>query len=81
MKIMRIKVEQNEKELLKASGNYIEDMGCYEVEIIKNEKGHDTTYRIEMADEQYIDITVSELNTLKQVLNNKSVSYLLGLKE
>ena len=78
--MMRIKVEQDEKELLKASGNYIEDMGCYEVEIIKNEKGHDTTYRIEMADEQYIDITVSELNTLKQILNNKSVSYLLGLE-
>ena len=78
--MMKIKVQQNETELLKASGNYIEDMGCYEVEIIKNDKGHDTTYRIEMADEQYLDITTSELNTLKQILNNHSVSYLLGLK-
>lgn len=79
--MMKIRIEHDEKELLKASGNYIEDMGCYEVEIIKNEKGHDTTYRIEMADEQYLDITINELNTLKHLLNIKEVSELLGLEE
>ena len=78
---MEIKVLQDSTGLLKASGNYLTDLECYEVEIIKNEKGHDTTYRIEMIDEDYIDITVSELNTLKQLLNNKEVSELLGLKE
>ena len=78
---MEIKIEKDGTGLLKASGNYYEELECYEVEIIKNEKGHDTTYRIEMIDEDYIDITVSELNTLKQLLNNKEVSELLGLEE
>ena len=78
---MEIKVLQDSTGLLKASGNYDDKLECYEVEIIKNDKGHDTTYRIEMADEQYIDITINELNTLKQLLNNKEVSKLLGLKE
>ena len=76
---MEVKVLQDETGLLKASGNYDEKLECYEVEIIKNEKGHDTTYRIEMIDEQYLDITVSELNTLKQILNNEEVSKLLYL--
>ena len=78
---MEIKVLQDSTGLLKASGNYDDKLGCYEVEIIKNDKGHDTTYRIEMIDEDYIDITTSELNTLKQLLNNKEVSKLLGLEE
>ena len=76
---MEIKVLQDSTGLLKASGNYLTGMECYEVEIIKNDKGHDTTYRLEMADEDYIDITVNELNTLKQLLNNKEVSELLYL--
>ena len=78
---MEIKVLQDSTGLLKASGNYDDKLECYEVEIIKNDKGHDTTYRIEMIDEDYIDITISELNTLKQLLNNKEVSKLLGLEE
>ena len=76
---MKIEIKQNDTELLKASANYLEDAECFEVEIIKNEKGHDTTYRIEMIDEQYIDITVNELKALKQLLNNETVTNLLGL--
>ena len=78
---MEIKVSQDNTGLVRASGNYDDKLECYEVEIIKNDKGHDTTYRIEMIDEDYIDITTSELNTLKQLLNNKEVSKLLGLEE
>ena len=76
---MKIEVKQNDTELLKASANYDDKLECYEVEIIKNDKGHDTTYRIEMIDEQYIDITVNELKALKQLLNNETVTNLLGL--
>ena len=79
---MEIKVLQDSTGLLKASGNYDNKLECYEVEIIKNDlENHDTTYRIEMIDEDYIDITTSELNTLKQLLNNKEVIKLLGLEE
>ena len=78
---MEVKVLHDETGLLKASGNYDEKLGCYEVEIIKNEKGHDTTYRIETIDNDYFDITISELRALKEILNNKEVSELLGLEE
>ena len=74
-----IKIKQDENGLLKASGNYLDALECYEVEIIKNDKGHDTTYRIEMIDNQYLDITVSELKTLKEILNNNEVSELLEI--
>lgn len=78
--MIKVKVEQDEKELLKASANYLKDLECYEVEIIKNELPADTTYRIEMIDGDYINITREELRGLKALLNNHSVSYLLGLE-
>ena len=75
---MLVKVEQDAKKLIKASGNFLEDMGCYEVELIRN-NGADTTYRIELADNDYLDITVNELRALKAILNNKSVESLLEI--
>lgn len=78
--MIKVKVEQNETELLKASANYLKDLECYEVEIIKNKLPADTSYRIEMIDGDYINITREELKGLKALLNNDSVSYLLGLE-
>ena len=80
---MKVEIKQNDTELLKASGNYLDDVECYEVEIIKNPvgfgRGHDTEYRIEFIDNDYIDITKTELRTLKELLNNETVSKLLKL--
>ena len=79
---MEIVVKQNEHgEILKVSGNYDKNMECYEVEIIKNDLPCDTTYRIELADEDYLNITISELRTLKEILNSHEVSRLLESKE
>ena len=61
--------------LIKASTGYSKEMECYEVELIKNDLGdhHDTEYRIELADNEYMDITLRELFMLKELLNNKQV--------
>ena len=77
--MIKVTIEQNEKELLKASGNYLDDLECYEVEIIKNNSPCDTSYRIEFIDNDYINITETELRTLKELLNNETVSKLLKL--
>ena len=77
--LMRVKVDQNEKELLKASGNYIKESDCFEVEIIKNDLPCDTTYRIELMDNDYLNVTKQELRVLKALLNDHRVSYLLEL--
>lgn len=77
--MIKVTIEQNEKELLKASGNYLDDLECYEVEIIKNNLPCDTSYRIELIDNDYINITETELKTLKELLNNETVSKLLKL--
>ena len=65
--------------LIKASTGFAKEMDCYEVELIKNETGdyHDTEYRIELADNEYMDITLIELYMLKELLNNKQVSEFL----
>lgn len=76
---MAVYVKFDNETLEKASANYLDDLECYEVELIKNGKGHDTEYRIEFIDNDYIDITKTELKALKAILNNHSVSYLLGL--
>ena len=78
--LMRVKVDQDEKELLRASGNYIKESDCWEVEIIKNDLPCDTTYRIELMDNDYLNVTKQELKVLKAILNNHSVSYLLDLE-
>ena len=78
---MEVKIEEQENILTKASANYLKDAECYEVELIKNDKGHDTVYRIEFIDNDYIDITKTELKALKAILNNETVSRLLGLNE
>lgn len=78
--MIKVVIEQNETELLKASANYLKDLECYEVEIIKNDLPADTLYRIEMIDGKSLDITREELRGLKALLNNYSVSYLLGLE-
>ena len=64
---------------IRARSNYIESLECYEVELITNSKGADTKYRIEMLDENYINITVSELKALKALLNDKTISKLLEI--
>ena len=52
------------------SCNYLEDVECYEVEIIENDRPCDTTFRIELIDNDYLDITVQELRVLKELLNS-----------
>lgn len=77
---MRIDIDYNaQKELIKASANYLEDVKCFEVELIKNNCPADTKYRIEFIDNDYINITISELKALKQLLNNDMVTRLLEL--
>ena len=76
---MRIDIDYDLKELKKASANYLKDMKCFEVELIKNNSPADTKYRIEFIDNDYINITISELKALKQLLNNDMVTRLLEL--
>ena len=76
---MRIDIDYNSKELKKASANYLKDMECFEVELIKNDNPSDTKYRIEFIDGDYINITIKELKALKQLLNNDMVTKLLEL--
>ena len=78
---MEIKITQNAGELIKASGNYLNDLECYEVEIIKNDFPADTKYRIEMIDNDYINVTRSELKGLQRLLTDKEVCSLLGITE
>ena len=74
--------EQNNYTLLKSSSNYIKKLECYEVELIRNtDRNADTSYRIELIDNNYLDITIGELKALKAILNNKTVTYLLNLGE
>ena len=76
--LMRVKVDQDEKELLKASGNYIKESDCWEVEIIKRDVPYPNLYRISTS-KDCMNVTKSELKALKAILNNHSVSYLLDL--
>lgn len=76
--LMRVKVDQDEKELLKASGNYIKESDCWEVEIVKRDVPYPNLYRISTG-KDCMNITKSELKALKAILNNHSVSYLLEL--
>ena len=77
--MLEIVTNRNEQgEISKVSGNYLHDMECYEVEIIKNDMPCDTTYRIELADEDYLNITMAELRTLKAILNSYEVSKMLS---
>ena len=72
--------KQNNYTLLKSSSNYIKELECYEVELIRNtDRDADTSYRIELIDNNYLDITIDELKALKAILNNKTVTYLLNL--
>lgn len=74
--------KQNSHTLLKSSSNYIKELECYEVELIRNtDRDADTSYRIELIDNDYLDITIDELKALKAILNNKTVTYLLNLGE
>lgn len=76
---MIIQLDYNKDELNKASANYITDIRCFEVELIKNRAGHDTKYRIEFIDNNYIDISIRELAILKRILNNDVVTRKLNL--
>lgn len=62
-----------------ASGNYLTPEDCYEVEIIKNTPPCDTSFKIEMIDNQFLNVTRSELDTLKDMLNNDKVQEFLGI--
>lgn len=77
---MTVFIERNQQGLEKASANYLNDLECYEVEIIKNELPCDTTYRIELIDNDYLNVTVNELRGLKKLLDNKDVCKLLGIE-
>lgn len=76
---MRIDIDYNSKELKKASANYLKDMECFQVELIKNDNPSDTKYRIEFIDGDYINIAIKELKALKQLLNNDMITKLLEL--
>ena len=78
---MAVYIKQDHEGLEKASANYLNDLECYEVEIIKNDLPCDTKYRIEMIDNDYINVTKSELRGLKRLLDNKEVCSLLGITE
>ena len=41
-------------------------MGCFEVELIKNNLPCDTKYRLEFIGNQYIGMTIQELRVLKR---------------
>ena len=71
---MRIDIDYNSKELNRASANYLKDIECFEVELIKNDNPSDTKYRIEFIDGDYVNIAVRELKALKQLLNNDTVT-------
>lgn len=75
---MIIQLDYDSKELKRASGNYLTDFKCFEVEIIKN-LNDDTRYRIEFMDNDFINITSNELKILKRLLNNDIVTKLLEL--
>lgn len=77
---MTVVIEQNDQGLEKASANYLNDLECYEVEIIKNDLPADTKYRIEMIDNDYLNVTINELKGLKKLLDNKDVCKLLGIE-
>ena len=62
-----------------ASGNYFINEDCYEVEIIKNTPPCDTSFKIEMIDNQFLNVTRSELSVLKDMLNNDKVQKFLGI--
>lgn len=76
---MRIELDYNKDELKRASGNYDETFKCYLVEIIRNNNKDDTYYRIEFMDNDFINISIEELKTLKVLLNNNIVTKLLKL--
>lgn len=76
---MRIDIDYDSKGLKQASANYLKNMECFEVELIENNNPSDTKYRIEFIDGDYINITISELKALKQLLNNDMVTKLLEL--
>lgn len=76
---MRIELDYNKDELKRASGNYDETFNCYLVEIIRNKNNDDTYYRIEFMDNNFINISIEELKTLKVLLNNDIVTKLLQL--
>ena len=78
---MRIELDYNKDELKRASGNYLKEFDCYEVEIIRNSNPSDTYYRIEFMDNDFINISLRELRVLKQLLNNDMVTKLLKLDE
>ena len=78
--IRTIYTDDTQTEINTVSSNYIKNLDCYEVELIKNSTSTDTTYRIELMDNDYINLTISELKALKELLNSKSVSKLI-LKE
>ena len=62
----------------KASCNYLYPEECYQIEIIKNTPPCDTTFKIEMADNDYLNISKEELKTLKDMLNNDKVWQFIG---
>lgn len=75
---MIIQLDYDSKELKRVGGNPLKDFKCFEVEIIKN-VNRDTNYRIELMDNNYLDITLNELKILKRILNNDMVTKLLQL--
>ena len=77
---MGIYIKYDHEGLEKASANYLNDLECYEVEIIKNGLPADTKYRIEMIDNDYINVTINELKGLKKLLDSKDVCKLLGIE-
>lgn len=61
----------------KLSGNFIEQAGCYEVELIKNTRPCDTSLRIELMDNDFLNISISELEVLKELLNSQEFKKLV----
>lgn len=78
---MIIQINNKDGVVDKISGNYLSDIDCFEIEIIKNELPCDTTYRIELADGDYLNMSKGEFKTLYKILNNPQVQKALELQK
>lgn len=68
------KVKRDDKgEITKVSTGYNGSYDCYEIELIKNNPPCDTTWRIEMMDNDYLNVSAEELKMLRDLLNSELV--------
>lgn len=77
MKEVKVTRDSN-GEVRKISHGFEKSMDCYLVEIIKNDLPRDTEWRLEMADNDYLDIGIDELIILRDLLNSEEFKSIIG---